>query len=87
MCKTISNHTSLLFAPCRTGCKPFVEVYQEGERVYTSATDDTMDSIRSFHSEDKSVGIPLGVTVQGNIAVSVYHIRAIPVARKAGVVS
>ena len=64
-----------------------MEVYQEGERVYTSASSESMDSIRSFHSEDGSVEVPLGVTVQGNVLVNVHHIRAIPVARKAGVVS
>lgn len=61
-------------------------MYQEGERVYTSAASDTMDSIRSFHSEDGSVSVPLGVKVQGNIVINVHHIRAIPVARKAGMV-
>ena len=71
----------------RTGCKPFVEVYQDGERVYTSASSETMESIRSFHSEDGGVEVPLGVVVRGNITISVHHIRAIPVARKAGVVS
>jgi len=71
----------------RTGCKPFVEVFQEGERVYTSASHDSMDTIRSFHADDQCVEIPLGITVQGNITVNVFHIRAIPVARKAGVVS
>ena len=55
--------------------------------MYTSATDDTMECIRSFHSEDGGVEVPLGATVQGNIVLTVYHIRAIPVARKAGVVS
>lgn len=45
-----------------------------------------MDSIRSFHTDDQCVEIPLGITVQGNVSISVYHVRAIPVARKAGVV-
>ncbi len=56
------------------------------ERVYTSASQESMDSIRSFHADDQCVEIPLGITMQGNVTISVYHIRAIPIARKAGMV-
>ena len=71
---------------CRTGCKPFVEVHQDGERVYASATHESMESIRSFHSEDGCVEIPLSARIRGNLLVVVHHIRAIPVAKKAGIV-
>ncbi len=64
-----------------------MEVYQDGERVYTSATHDSLDKIRSFHNDDREVEIPLGVGVRGNVVLVVHHVRAIPVARKAGLVS
>ena len=70
----------------RTGCKPFVEVFQDGERVFTSATHDSLDKIRSFHNDDGGVEIPLGLAVRGNIVLVVHHVRAIPIARKAGLV-
>ena len=63
-----------------------MEVYQDGERVYASATHETMEAIRSFHSEDGSVEIPMDVRVRGNLLVVVHHVRAIPVAKKAGIV-
>jgi len=65
-----------------------VEVFQDGERVYTSATQQNMDNIRSFAaSEDTNVEIPLDATVRGNVLVVVHHIRAIPLTKMAGMVS
>lgn len=46
-----------------------------------------MEAIRSFHSEDRSVEIPIDACVRGNLLVVVHHVRAIPVAKKAGIVS
>ena len=46
-----------------------------------------MEAIRSFHSEDKSVEIPIDACIRGNLMVVVHHVRAIPVAKKAGIVS
>ena len=71
----------------RTGCKPFVEVFQDGERVFTSASHETMEQIQSFSSESGGVLVPLGTKVRGNIQVIIHHIRAIPIARKANLVS
>ena len=54
--------------------------------MYASATHETMEAIRSFHAEDGSVEIPLAANVRGNLLVVVHHVRAIPVAKKAGIV-
>ena len=61
-------------------------MYQDGERVYASATHETMEAIRSFHSEDGCIEIPMEARIRGNLLVVVHHIRAIPVAKKAGIV-
>ena len=71
----------------RTGCKPFVEVFQDGERLFTSASHDTMEQIQSFTAESGGVLVPLGTKVRGNIQVIIHHIRAIPIARKVNLVS
>ena len=71
----------------RTGCKPFVEVFQDGERMFTSASCETMDQIQSFTAESGGVLVPLGTRVRGNVVVVVHHIRTIPIARKANLVS
>jgi cyclin G-associated kinase len=72
-----------LFNAIKTGCKPFVEVFQNGERVFTSASHDTMDQIQSFSSDSGGVLVPLGTKVRGNVQVIIHHIRAIPIGRKA----
>ena len=64
-----------------------MEVFQDGERVFTSASHDTMDRIPSFTAESGGVLVALGTKVRGNIQVIVHHIRAIPIARKANMVS
>ena len=55
--------------------------------MFATATHENMESIRSFHAEDTCVEIPLGARIRGNLQVVVYHVRAIPVAKKAGIVS
>lgn len=62
----------------RNGCKPFVEIFIDGERVFTSCTKDNMSSIRSFTTSDGSVEIPVGVSVCGNLHIIVHHIKSIP---------
>ena len=72
----------------RTGCKPFVEVFQNSERLYTSVSQDNMEHIKSFAaSEDRVVEIPLNVMVNGNVIVVVHHIRAVPADKMSGMVS
>ena len=85
-CESLLNVSLSNFPMYRTGCKPLVEVYQDGERIYASATHDNMESIRSFHSEDGCVEIPMEARIRGNLLVVIHHIRAIPVAKKAGIV-
>ena len=80
-------HPIILLVSYRTGCKPFVEVFQDGERMFTSASQDTMQHIQSFTAEHGGVVVPLGTKVRGNIQVIIHHIRAIPIARKANLVS
>ncbi|KAL5487095.1 hypothetical protein EMCRGX_G019654 [Ephydatia muelleri] len=62
----------------RNGCKPFVEVFVDGCREYTSVTQTTMDQIRCFAASDRAVHIPLGITVKGNIDIVVHHVKSVP---------
>lgn len=65
-----------------------MEVFQNSERLYTSASQDNMEQIKSFAaSEDRVVEIPLNVMVNGNVIVVVHHIRAIPANKMSGMVS
>lgn len=62
----------------RNGCKPFVEVFVDGVKEYTSITQATMDQIRSFTFADRAVQVPLDATVKGNIDIVVHHVKSVP---------
>ena len=46
-----------------------------------------MQHIQSFTAESGGVLVPLGTKVRGNVQVVIHHIRSIPIARKANLVS
>ncbi|XP_068089995.1 cyclin-G-associated kinase isoform X2 [Hyperolius riggenbachi] len=63
-----------LFSKLRNGCRPFCEVYVGDERVAT--TSEEYDKMRDFKTEDGRAEIPLGVTVQGDVLIVIYHARS-----------
>ncbi|XP_049645655.1 cyclin-G-associated kinase isoform X3 [Suncus etruscus] len=63
-----------LFSKQRSGCRPFCEAYVGGERVTTTSQE--YDKMRDFKIEDGRAVIPLGVTVQGDVLLVIYHARS-----------
>lgn len=63
-----------LFSKQRSGCRPFCEVYVGDERVATTSQE--YDKMKDFKVEDGRAVIPLGVTVQGDVLVVIYHARS-----------
>ncbi|XP_016050673.1 cyclin-G-associated kinase isoform X2 [Erinaceus europaeus] len=63
-----------LFSKQRSGCRPFCEVYVGDERV--ASTSQEYDKMREFRIEDGKAVIPLGVTVQGDVLLVIYHARS-----------
>ncbi|XP_055977479.1 cyclin-G-associated kinase isoform X1 [Sorex fumeus] len=63
-----------LFSKQRSGCRPFCEAYVGGERVTTTSQE--YDKMRDFKIEDGKAVIPLGVTVQGDVLLVIYHARS-----------
>ncbi|NP_705797.1 cyclin-G-associated kinase isoform 1 [Mus musculus] len=63
-----------LFSKQRNGCRPFCEVYVGEERVTTTSQE--YDRMKEFKIEDGKAVIPLGVTVQGDVLIIIYHARA-----------
>ncbi|XP_040093661.1 cyclin-G-associated kinase isoform X2 [Oryx dammah] len=63
-----------LFSKQRSGCRPFCEVYVGDERVTTTSQE--YDKMRDFKMEDGKAVIPLGVTVQGDVLIIIYHARS-----------
>ncbi|KAG5207939.1 hypothetical protein R6Z07F_007971 [Ovis aries] len=63
-----------LFSKQRSGCRPFCEVYVGDERVTTTSQE--YDRMRDFKIEDGKAVIPLGITVQGDVLIVIYHARS-----------
>ncbi|XP_063086123.1 cyclin-G-associated kinase isoform X8 [Cavia porcellus] len=63
-----------LFSKQRNGCRPFCEVYVRDERVTTTSQE--YDRMKEFKIEDGKAVIPLGITVQGDVLIVIYHARS-----------
>ncbi|XP_006874199.1 PREDICTED: cyclin-G-associated kinase [Chrysochloris asiatica] len=63
-----------LFSKQRNGCRPFCEVYVGDERVTTTSQE--YDKMKDFKIEDGRAVIPLGITVQGDVLIVIYHARS-----------
>ncbi|NXD44396.1 GAK kinase, partial [Copsychus sechellarum] len=63
-----------LFSKQRNGCRPFCEVYVGDERVATTSQE--YDKMKEFRIEDGKAVIPLGITVQGDVLIVIYHARS-----------
>ncbi|KAK2520334.1 Gak isoform A [Columba livia] len=63
-----------LFSKQRNGCRPFCEVYVGDERVATTSQE--YDKMKEFRTEDGKAIIPLGITVQGDVLIVIYHARS-----------
>ncbi|XP_059130942.1 cyclin-G-associated kinase isoform X5 [Peromyscus eremicus] len=63
-----------LFSKQRNGCRPFCEVYVGEERITTTSQE--YDRMKEFKIEDGKAVIPLGITVQGDVLIIIYHARS-----------
>uniref|UniRef100_A0A674GGP2 Cyclin-G-associated kinase n=1 Tax=Taeniopygia guttata TaxID=59729 RepID=A0A674GGP2_TAEGU len=63
-----------LFSKQRNGCRPFCEIYVGDERVTTTSQE--YDKMKEFKIEDGKAVIPLGITVQGDVLIVIYHARS-----------
>ncbi|XP_053248095.1 putative tyrosine-protein phosphatase auxilin isoform X3 [Podarcis raffonei] len=71
---------SVLFSPVpcfnkqRTGCRPFCDILIGETRIFTTSQE--YERMKEFRIQEGKVVIPLGVTVHGDVVVSVYHMRS-----------
>jgi cyclin G-associated kinase len=77
----ITLTTIPMFNMNKTGCKPFIEVFERDTRVFSSASKTSLDQLRSYSQDDGVIQIPLNVTVYGDVIIIVYHVRGMPGAR------
>ncbi|XP_078287718.1 cyclin-G-associated kinase isoform X5 [Rhinoraja longicauda] len=63
-----------LFNKQRNACRPFCEIYVGDERVIT--TSEEYDKLREFKVEDGLATIPLGLNIQGDVLIVIFHARS-----------
>ncbi|XP_026521498.1 putative tyrosine-protein phosphatase auxilin [Notechis scutatus] len=78
-CKPITIKSVLLSpVPCfnkqRNGCRPFCDILIGETRIFTTSLE--YERMKEFRVQEGKVVIPLGVTVHGDVVVSVYHMRS-----------
>uniref|UniRef100_A0A452HJJ6 Auxilin n=1 Tax=Gopherus agassizii TaxID=38772 RepID=A0A452HJJ6_9SAUR len=64
--------------PCfnkqRNGCRPFCDILIGETRIFTTSQE--YERMKEFRVQEGKVLIPLGVTVHGDVVLSVYHMRS-----------
>ncbi|KAG8437129.1 hypothetical protein GDO86_007994 [Hymenochirus boettgeri] len=64
--------------PCfnkqRNGCRPFCEILIGETRIFSTMQD--YERMREYRVQDGKVVFPLGVTVYGDVIVSIFHMRS-----------
>ncbi|XP_061489326.1 putative tyrosine-protein phosphatase auxilin isoform X2 [Rhineura floridana] len=78
-CKPLTIKSVLLSpVPCfnkqRNGCRPFCDILIGETRIFTTSQE--YERMKEFRVQEGKVVIPLGVTVHGDVVVSVYHMRS-----------
>ncbi|CAI9534866.1 unnamed protein product [Staurois parvus] len=78
-CKPIVIRSATISpVPCfnkqRNGCRPFCEVLIGETRIFSTMQD--YERMKEYRVQEGKVVFPLGVTVHGDVVVSVYHMRS-----------
>ncbi|XP_076871061.1 auxilin isoform X2 [Brachyhypopomus gauderio] len=64
--------------PCfnkqRSGCRPFCDVLIGETKIFSTAQE--YERMREYRVHEGKVAFPLGVSVQGDVVISVYHMRS-----------
>ncbi|KAM4640560.1 auxilin isoform 2-T2 [Discoglossus pictus] len=64
--------------PCfnkqRNGCRPFCEILIGETRIFSTMQD--YERMKEYRVQEGKVVFPLGVTVHGDVVVSIYHMRS-----------
>ncbi|XP_078114666.1 auxilin isoform X3 [Sander vitreus] len=64
--------------PCfnkqRSGCRPFCDVLIGETKIFTTSQE--YERMREHRVQEGKIAFPLGVSVQGDVIVSVYHMRS-----------
>ncbi|XP_019387124.1 PREDICTED: putative tyrosine-protein phosphatase auxilin isoform X3 [Crocodylus porosus] len=78
-CKPLTiKSVTLSPVPCfnkqRNGCRPFCDILIGETRIFTTSQE--YERMKEFRVQEGKVLIPLGITVHGDVVVSLYHMRS-----------
>ncbi|XP_059472431.1 cyclin-G-associated kinase isoform X2 [Neocloeon triangulifer] len=62
-----------MFTKVRDGCRPFMEIYQDDHKIFTTLQD--YERMNVYHITDGKIALPIGLQVQGDISIIAYHAR------------
>ncbi|XP_036204603.1 putative tyrosine-protein phosphatase auxilin isoform X2 [Myotis myotis] len=72
--KSITVSPVPFFNKQRNGCRPYCDVLIGETKIYTTCTD--FERMKEYRVQDGKIFIPLNITVQGDVVVSMYHLRS-----------
>ncbi|XP_062279916.1 putative tyrosine-protein phosphatase auxilin isoform X3 [Scomber scombrus] len=74
MIKALTMSPVPFFNKQRSGCRPFCDVLIGETKIFTTSQE--YERMREHRVQEGKVVFPLGVSVQGDVVVSVYHMRS-----------
>ncbi|CAN9500886.1 unnamed protein product [Ophioblennius macclurei] len=74
MIKALTMSPVPCFNKQRSGCRPFCDVLLGETKIFTTAQE--YERMREHRIQEGKVVFPLGVSVQGDVVVSIYHMRS-----------
>ncbi|XP_069498079.1 auxilin isoform X1 [Ambystoma mexicanum] len=72
--KSVTISPVPFFNKQRNGCRPFCDILIGETKIFTTSQD--YERMREFRVQEGKVVIPLGITVHGDVVVSIYHMRS-----------
>ncbi|XP_004841572.2 putative tyrosine-protein phosphatase auxilin isoform X3 [Heterocephalus glaber] len=72
--KSITVSPVPFFNKQRTGCRPYCDVLIGETKIYSTCTE--FERMKEYRVQDGKIFIPLNITVQGDVVVSVFHLRS-----------
>ncbi|XP_041507870.1 putative tyrosine-protein phosphatase auxilin isoform X2 [Microtus oregoni] len=72
--KAITVSPIPFFNKQRNGCRPYCDVLIGETKIYSTCTD--FERMKEYRVQDGKIFIPLNITAQGDVIVSMYHLRS-----------
>lgn len=72
--KTVTMSPVPMFNKAKTGCRPFIEIYQGEQRVLSTALD--IELMREYLVSDRKVEFNVNTKLYGDVTISVFHARS-----------